>query len=259
MIQLSSFQSKVISALSLVTFVIIWQLSSSFKLISPILLPSPLQIIDTVLDLFKNGYRDMPFYQHIFVSTARALFAFFIAIIVGVPLGLFMGRNAILNAILDPFVQFLRPIPKIALIPLVVVWLGIGEESKFFLIFIATFLSVIVGATSASQNVSNGLIQAGQTMGLNKLQILFKVILPSSLPEIFTTIRLSIGIGWTSLIAAEMVAATSGLGWMIINAGSYLRTDVVIVGIILLGMIGFILDWLIVKAQQKWAPWTGKA
>ncbi|MGM7312763.1 ABC transporter permease, partial [Acinetobacter baumannii] len=92
-----------------------------------------------------------------------------------------------------------------------------------------------------------------------KRQILFRVILPSSLPEIFTTIRLSIGIGWTSLIAAEMVAATSGLGWMIINAGSYLRTDVVIVGIILLGTIGFILDWLIVKAQQKWAPWTGKA
>ncbi|MDN5434538.1 MAG: ABC transporter permease subunit, partial [Acinetobacter sp.] len=94
--------------------------------------------------------------------------------------------------------------------------------------------------------------------GLGKASILFRVILPSSLPEIFTTIRLSIGIGWTSLIAAEMVAATSGLGWMIINAGSYLRTDVVIVGIILLGTIGFILDWLIVKAQQKWAPWTGK-
>ena len=132
-------------------------------------------------------------------------------------------------------------------------WLGIGEESKFFLIFIATFLSVIVGATAASQNVPYGLIQAAQTMGLGKTAILFRVILPSSLPEIFTTIRLSIGIGWTSLIAAEMVAATSGLGWMIINAGSYLRTDVVIVGIILLGTIGFILDWLIVKAQQKWA------
>lgn len=259
MIQLNPFKAKVISALSLITFVFLWQLACTFKLVSPILLPSPLQIVDTVLDLFQNGYRDAPFYLHILVSTARAFFAFFVAIIIGVPLGLLMGRSPVLNAILDPFVQFLRPIPKIALIPLVVVWLGIGEESKFFLIFIATFLSVIVGATAASQNVSHGLIQAAQTMGLGKTSILFRVILPSSLPEIFTTIRLSIGIGWTSLIAAEMVAATSGLGWMIINAGSYLRTDVVIVGIILLGTIGFILDWLIVKAQQKWAPWTGKA
>lgn len=258
MVQLSSLQSKAISVISLIAFIFIWQLISSFKLISPILLPSPLQILDTVIDLFKNGYRDAPFYFHIFISTARALFAFLIAILIGIPLGLLMGRNAVLNAIFDPFVQFLRPIPKIALIPLVVVWLGIGEESKFFLIFIATFLSIIVGSSSASHNVPKGLIQAGQTMGLGSTSILFKIILPSSLPEIFTSIRLSIGIGWTSLIAAEMVAATSGLGWMIINAGSYLRTDVVIVGIILLGSIGFILDWLIVKAQQKWAPWTGK-
>jgi len=258
MMQWNKYKMKAISVLSLIAFVAIWQIVCTFKLVSPILLPSPLQIIETVVDLFQNGYRDIPFYQHIFISTARAVFAFLMAVLVGVPLGLMMGRNAVLNAIFDPFVQFLRPIPKIALIPLVVVWLGIGEESKFFLIFIATILSVIVGATAASKNIPQGLIQAAQTMGLSKSQILLKVILPSSLPEVLTTIRLSIGIGWTALIAAEMVAATSGLGWMIINAGSYLRTDVVIVGIIFLGAIGFLLDWLIVKAQQKWVPWTGK-
>lgn len=251
-------QSKVIGAISIITFVICWQLLCAFKWVSPILLPSPVQIVEAFIDLFQNGYRETAFYQHILISVARAFFAFFVAIVVGVPLGLLMGRSPLLNAILDPFVQFLRPVPKIALIPLVVVWLGIGEESKFFLIFSATVLSVIVGATAASQNVPKGLIQAAQTMGLGRSSILFRVILPSTLPEIFTTIRLSIGIGWTALIAAEMVAATSGLGWMVINAGSYLRTDVVIVGIILLGMIGFLLDWLIVKAQQKWVPWTGK-
>lgn len=258
MSQLSPFKAKAIGTLSLFLFILSWQLLCTFNVVSAILLPSPLNLVETVIDLSQSGYRDTPFYQHILISMARALFAFFIAIIVGVPLGLLMGRSPILNAVLDPFVQFLRPIPKIALIPLVVVWLGIGEESKFFLIFIATLLSVVVGATAASKNVAHGLIQAAQTMGLNKIAILFRVILPASLPEIFTTIRLSIGIGWTSLIAAEMVAATSGLGWMIINAGTYLRTDAVIVGIILLGIIGFTLDWLIVKAQQKWAPWTGK-
>ncbi|MFT4020683.1 MAG: ABC transporter permease [Acinetobacter sp.] len=251
--------SKVISVVSLVVVLIVWQTACSLNAVSAILLPSPLQIIETFIDLFKTGYRDVPFYQHILVSTARALFAFFVAILVGVPLGLVMGQSSVLNAMIDPFIQFLRPIPKIALIPLVVVWLGIGEESKFFLIFIATFLSVVVGASAATQHIPHGFIQAAQTMGLNRTQTLFKVILPSALPEIFTTIRLSIGIGWTSLIAAEMVAATSGLGWMIINAGTYLRTDVVIVGIILLGFIGYFLDWLLMKAQQKWVPWTGKA
>lgn len=258
MIQWNRYKSNAISIFSLIVFVGIWQLACSLKWVSPILLPSPIQIFETVIDLFQNGYRDLPFYQHILISTTRAVFAFLIAILIGVPLGLLMGRSRTLNAIFDPFVQFLRPIPKIALIPLVVVWLGIGEQSKFFLIFIATILSVIVGATAASQNVPKGLIQAAQTMGLSQTQTLFKVILPSTLPEVFTSIRLSLGIGWTALIAAEMVAATSGLGWMIINAGSYLRTDVVIVGIIFLGIIGFILDWLLVKAQQKWVPWTGK-
>ena len=256
---LSPLQTKVISTLSLLTFVVAWQLTSTLKLVSPILLPSPWQIVETIIDLFQNGYRDAPFYQHILISTGRALLAFLAAILIGVPLGLTMGRSQFLNAVLDPFVQFLRPIPKIALVPLVVVWLGIGEQSKFFLIFIATLLSVIVGATSASQNIPQGLIQAAQTMGLSRFKILFKVILPSALPEVFTTIRLSIGIGWTALIAAEMVAATAGLGWMIINAGSYLRTDVVIVGILFLGLIGFVLDWLIVQAQHRFVPWTGKA
>ncbi|AOA57648.1 ABC transporter permease [Acinetobacter larvae] len=256
--QLSQCQYKAISALALVVFILFWQLSSHLNWIAPIFLPSPLQLIETVIDLLHSGYRDVPLYINVLVSTGRALVAFAVAIVVGVPLGLMMGRSPILNAILDPFVQFLRPIPKIALVPLVIVWLGIGEQSKFFLIFIATIMSIIVGATAASQNISQGLIQAAESMGLSKSKILFKVILPSALPEIMTTIRLSIGIGWTALIAAEMVAATSGLGWMIMNAGGYLRTDVVIVGIVLLGIIGFLLDWLLVKAQQKWVPWTGK-
>ncbi len=118
-------------------------------------------------------------------------------------------------------------------------WLGIGEASKFFLIFIATFLSVVVGASAAVERIGRSRIRVAQTLGASRRQIFMRVVL-DALPDLFTTVRLSIGIGWTSLIAAEMVAASSGLGWMVINASSYLRTDIVMLGILLLGGIGYL-------------------
>jgi taurine transport system permease protein len=160
--------------------------------------------------------------------------------------------------VLNPFVQFLRPLPKIALIPLVIVWFGIGEGAKFFLIFISSFLSIVVGAMAAVQGVSQGRLRAAQTLGASRRQQFVHVVLPDALPEVFTSVRLSIGIGWTSLIAAEMVAANSGLGWMVINAGSYLRTDVVLLGIVLLGLTGYAFDWLLQGLQRRHAPWTGR-
>ncbi len=142
--------------------------------------------------------------------------------------------------------------------PLVIVWFGIGEGSKFFLIFIATVLSIMVGAAAAVANVSQARLRAAQTLGASRAQLFTHVVLPNALPELFTTVRLAIGIGWTSLIAAELVAANSGLGWMVINAGSYLRTDVVMLGILLLGLIGYLFDWLLVLLQKRFAPWAGK-
>jgi taurine transport system permease protein len=188
----------------------------------------------------------------------RALFAFLIATIVGVPLGLLMGRLPVFGAILDPFVQFLRPLPKLALIPLVIVWFGIGEFSKFFLIFLSTLLTVVVSAAAAVQTVPVGRIRAAQSLGATERQLFRYVILPSAVPEIFTGIRVAIGIGWTTLIAAEMIAASSGLGWMVMNASSYLRTDVVMLGIVFLGAIGYFLDVALVKAQRRIVHWTGQ-
>lgn len=177
---------------------------------------------------------------------------------IGVPLGLLMGMSPALSAVLDPFVQFLRPLPKIALIPLTVVWFGIGEGSKFFLIFIASFLSILVGAAAAVGGVSAARLRAAQVLGASRAQVFRHVVLPHTLPELFTSVRLSLGIGWTALIAAELVAANTGLGWMVLNAGNYLRTDVVILGIVLLGLIGYLLDVLLLAAQKRFAPWTGK-
>lgn len=247
-----------ISIASVGSVVALWQLSGTLKWIDPLLLPPPTEVLRTTGELLAFGYRQVPLWEHVGISVARALVAFLAAVLTGVPLGLAMGLSPGVNAVLDPFVQFLRPLPKIALIPLAVVWFGIGEGSKFFLIFMACFLSVVVGAASAVAGVSQGRLRAARTLGANRWQLFCHVVLPNALPEIFTSVRLSVGMGWTALIAAEMVAATSGMGWMVVNAGSYLRTDIVMLGILLLGITGYLLDLGIIALQGVSVPWAGK-
>ncbi|AGX87557.1 ABC-type sulfonate/nitrate/taurine transporter permease protein [Candidatus Symbiobacter mobilis CR] len=249
---------SLISALAVVAFLVLWQLSGSLHWVDPLLLPPPSDILTTALELAESGYRQTPLWQHWAISTARALLAVVVAIGVGVPLGLGMGLSPILAATLNPFVQFLRPLPKIALIPLVIVWFGIGESAKFFLIFVSSFLSIVVGSAAAVLGVSQARLRAAQTLGASRRQLFWYVVLPDALPELFTSVRLSVGIGWTTLIAAEMIAAHAGLGWMVINAGNYLRTDVVLLGIALLGLTGYFFDWILLRWQKRLAPWSGK-
>lgn len=247
-----------ISVASVLAAFAAWYLVTRLKWVDPLFLPSPIEVLETGAELWRDGYRQIPFLTHVAVSMGRALLAFAAATAVGVPLGLLMGRRPVFNAVLDPFVQFLRPMPKLALIPLVIVWFGIGEFSKFFLIFLATLLTVMVSAAAAVQSVPVGRIRAAESLGASERQLFRYVILPSAVPEIFTGVRVAIGIGWTTLIAAEMIASSSGLGWMVMNASSYLRTDVVMLGIVLLGGIGYLLDVALVQAQKRTVHWAGK-
>ncbi|OWT71493.1 MULTISPECIES: ABC transporter permease [unclassified Achromobacter] len=248
----------VVSTAAVVAVLASWQLASTRGWVDSLFLPPPSELLSTWADLWRNGYGQIPLWEHVGISLARALSAFALSIVIGVPLGLAMGLNATLAAILNPFVQFLRPLPKIALIPLAIVWLGIDEASKFFLIFISTFLNVLVGAAAAVQGVPQGYIRVARTLGLTRRQVFWRVVFPHCAGDIFTTIRLSIGIGWTSLVAAELVASTSGVGWLIVNAGSYLRTDVVLIGILILGVLGYLLDLILVTLQRWCVPWAGK-
>jgi len=248
-----------VSVATVLAVVALWQAAGSLGWIGPALLPTPAEVLQTGRELAETGYRQVPLWEHILVSVARAGVAFLAAVLTGVPLGLVMGVSPTAAALFDPFVQFLRPLPKLALIPLVIVWFGIGEFSKFFLIYIATVLSIVVGAAGAVAAVSQERRRAAAVLGVGRYQMFRHVLLPSTLPELFTSVRLALGIGWTTLIAAEMVAATSGLGWMVVNAGAYLRTDVVMLGIVLLGLIGYGLDRAIVGLQKVMVPWTGHA
>ena len=236
----------------------LWFIAGHYGLVSRLLLPPPDEVVTTAGELWSDGYVHVPLWRHIGVSIARALTAFAAAVVTGVPLGLAMGMFPGVGAALDPFVQFLRPLPKLALIPLVIVWFGVGELSKFLLIYLATVLTVIVAAAAAVLNVKQGRIRAAEALGVSKFQLFRYVIFPSALPELFVGVRMAVGIGWTTLIAAEMIAANSGLGWMVINASAYLRTDVVMIGILLLGITGYLLDMLLVSIQRIAVPWIGK-
>ena len=241
------------------TALLAWLIVGELQLVSPIFLPSPVEVYLTARDLIVDGYRNVSLLQHVAVSIGRALLAFAVAIVTGIPIGLLMGMSPAVNAILDPFVQFLRPLPKLALIPLVIVWFGIGELSKFLLIYLSTLLTIIVASAAAVMSVPEGRIRAALSLGATQAQLFRHVILMNALPELFTGVRVAIGIGWTTLIAAEMIASTSGIGWMVLNASSYLRTDVVMLGILILGTTGYLLDLSIVAAQRFFSHWIGKS
>jgi taurine transport system permease protein len=255
---MSNTRKLLISAVAVGLVFLAWFVTGHYELMSRLLLPPLDEIANTAEELWTDGYVHVPLWQHIAVSLGRALAAFAAAIVSGVPIGLLMGMFPGINAALDPFVQFLRPLPKLALIPLIIVWFGIGELSKFLLIYLATVLTVIVAAAAAVMNVKQGRIRAAEALGVSKYQLFRYVIFPSSLPELFIGVRMAIGIGWTTLIAAEMIASSSGLGWMVINASSYLRTDVVMIGILLLGVTGYALDLVLVAIQRVVVPWVGK-
>jgi taurine transport system permease protein len=255
---LSAQRGAAISLASVLGFLALWHIGGRLGWVSPLIMPPPEEVWESALEMFTGGYRQTPLWRHVADSLGRALSAFTLAIAMGVPLGLSMGLFPTLAAILDPFVQFFRPLPKLALIPLVILWLGIGEASKVFLIFFSTLFTVVVGCAAAVRGVGQGKLRLGEALGASRRQLLLYIILPGALPEVFTSIRLAIGVGWTTLIAAEMVAAESGLGWMVMNASSYMRTDVVMLGIILLGLTGYLLDLCIVVLQKFAVPWAGR-
>ncbi|MDR3516723.1 MAG: ABC transporter permease [Azospirillaceae bacterium] len=236
-----------------------WESAARYGLVDPLFLPPPTEVLATAVDLLRHGYRGSPLWVHVGLSLGRALVAFVAAVIVGIPLGVMIGISPIFAGLIDPFVQFLRPLPKLALIPLVILWFGIGEFSKVFLIFLSASLSIVVGAAAAVANVRRQQIRAGKVLGAHGFALFRHVMLPQMAPELFVAVRLSLGIGWTTLIAAEMIAADAGLGWMAVNASAYLRTDIVMLGIVLLGLTGYVLDLAIVGLQRWVTPWAGRS
>ncbi|MDE2239902.1 MAG: ABC transporter permease [Rhodospirillales bacterium] len=236
----------------------LWQLCSVLQLFPPIALPSPAKVWGAFVTLFTIGYGGHTIWVDIGISSLRVAVGFVGAVIIGVPLGLMMARVQVIFRIIDPFLQFIRPVPPLAYIPLLVVWFGIGELPKILLILVGTIPVIIIGTISGVKATPPLRLSVARTLGATEGQIFRHVILPSALPEIFTAARVGIGVAWSCLVAAELIAADQGLGWLVQYAGQALQVAVVIAGIIVIGILGYAMELVIRLAENRSVPWRGR-
>jgi NitT/TauT family transport system permease protein len=237
---------------------VVWTAIVHSGMLSSRLVPSPFELLVQAVSLLSGGYVSTPLYAHVGASLARTLVGFTIAVLLGVPLGLLIGRVRTLEALFFPWFAFLRPIPAIAFVPLVILWFGIGEFSKISVIFFSSFLYITVHTIAAVKGVPEQLLRAGSSLGAKHRKLFVYVILPAALPQILTGIRIGSAVSWTLVVAAELVAAQVGLGYMIMDAATFFRVKDVYVGLIAIGIIGFLLESTIAFVEQRVVHWHGK-
>ncbi|MAE89946.1 MULTISPECIES: ABC transporter permease [Salipiger] len=224
----------------------------------PIWLPPPEAVLARLKEIAQDGYRDSTLWEHLGWSLFRVIAGFFFGALIGIPLGYAMGLSDWFRGWFDPIVEFMRPVPPLALIPLVIIWAGIGETGKIILLFLAALWIMAIAARSGVSGVKISKVHAAYSLGASKAQIMRHVIVPNSLPEIFTGARVAMGVCWGTVVAAELVAAEKGAGMMIMVASKFQLTDIVIMGIILIGVIGFGIDILMRFAEKALVPWKGR-
>jgi taurine transport system permease protein len=250
--------SGLISLTTATVLIALWFLVTESGWVKPLFLPSPLAVWDKFLLALTEGVSNSTLWQHTLASIGRVFGAFALALVTAVPIGVLMGVNRFVRGLFDPIIEFYRPLPPLAYLPLVIIWLGIGEFPKVFLIYLAIFAPMAIAARAGVRSVSTEQIHAAYAMGATRGQVISQVIMKAALPEIFTGMRIGIGVGWTTLVAAEMVAANRGLGFMVLNAAENLESDTVIMGILIIGVFAFAFDLLIRYLEKVLIPWKGR-
>ena len=245
-----------ISLATITALLFLWSLASSYGFVSPLFLPSPVAVYQALRSLAITGFVDSTLAEHVGASLLRIFGALAVALVAGIPAGLAIGASRLGKGILDPIVEFLRPLPPLAYLPLVIIWLGIGEASKIAVIALAMLPPVILSTATGVRSASADHVNAARSFGASRLQVLRHVIVPSALPSILTGTRIALGAGWSTLVAAELVAATRGLGFMIQSAAQFLVTDVVIAGIVVIAAVAFLFE-LAARLIERWlVPWA---
>ena len=235
-----------ISLLTSIALLALWFLATNAGWVKPLFLPSPQAVYGKFVSAMTDGVANSTLAEHALAS------------LTAIPVGILMGVNRYARGIFDPPIEFYRPLPPLAYLPLIIIWFGIGEFPKILLIYLAIFAPMAIAARAGVRSVSIEQIHAAYAMGGSRMQIVWHVILKAAMPEIFTGMRIGIGVGWTTLVAAEMVAADRGLGFMVLNAAQFLASDTVIMGIIVIGVFAFAFD-LLVRYLEKFAiPWKGR-
>ncbi len=258
LVQQKKYNAKymLLSAAGILTVLIIWQGVSMLGLVNSRLLPPPTKVLASLINKFTNPVPDgNVLLINILASLQVALTGFCVAIVIGVPLGLFMGWWRYADRFIRPIFELVRPIPPIAWIPLVVVWMGVGLKAKALIIFFTAFVPCVINSYTGIKLTSQTLIDVSRTFGAPNWLIFWKVGIPSSLPMVFAGIRVALGNSWSTLVAAEMLAASAGLGYMIQIARTVARPDIVIVGMVVIGAIGAILSAILSRCEKYFLRW----
>ncbi|MEL3928481.1 taurine ABC transporter permease TauC [Aeromonas enteropelogenes] len=248
-----------VSLLTLGALLTLWWLVARLGWISPLFLPPPGQVLQQLLTIAgPQGFMDATLWQHLAASLQRILIALVAATLCGVTVGMAMGLNPTLRAMLDPLIELYRPVPPLAYLPLMVIWFGIGETAKVLLIYLAIFAPIAMATLAGVQGAKQVRVRAARALGASRWQVLWYVTVPGALPEILTGLRIGLGVGWSTLVAAELIAATRGVGFMVQSAGEFLATDVVLAGILVIALIAFILELGLRALQRRLTPWHGE-
>jgi NitT/TauT family transport system permease protein/sulfonate transport system permease protein len=240
---------------SIGTFLVLWYLATAFTHLGE-LMPGPQAVILSFFKsfIFKVGRHTI--LVHAFYSLSRVLIGYTIASALGISLGLVMGWNRTAEAIFQPLFRIIRPIPPIAWIPISIIWFGLGESAKYFLIFLAAFTSVTLNAWAGARAVDPQIMGAARMLGANRKQLFFTIVLPSSIPHIFAGMQIAMSSSWATVLAAEMVRSSEGLGWMIVSGMNNNDMVQILMGIVAIGIIGFILSIIMRKLEEVLCRWN---
>ena len=247
-------------ALPIVLLFAIWEAVSGYLLpaVNPhlvLLMPPPSKVITAAGDLLARGV----LINHVLASLARWAIGVGLGVLLAIPLGLAMGLSKLVNDIFDPIVTLLRPIPPLAVIPLSILWFGIGNTQNAFIIFLGAFWPTLVATISGVRRVDKVLIWVALNLGATRAMVIRDVIVPGAMSSVMTGVRISLGIGWVALVAAELVASTSGLGYLIDESRQLLASDRVILGMFTIGLLGLGTDVAARAVEQRFSRWTREA
>ena len=229
----------------------VWQLLYHLGYLNPLLLPPPSRIALTFRDLLVSG--DLP--RHIGISMLRVLEGFGIALFLGLSLGIAIGLSKTLDRFTDLIIQVVKPIPPIAWIPLAILWFGIGEKSKVYIIFLGAFFPIIINTIDGIRQTDHKFVEVARLLAVPRFKFIFQVVLPGALPAIMTGVRVGLMVAWICVVAAELIAASSGIGYLIMDARELSQSDVVLAGMITIGVIGKVMDSLIKLLEKQLITW----
>ncbi|WP_433694572.1 ABC transporter permease subunit [Herbaspirillum seropedicae] len=237
----------------------LWWLIAQTGWVPHLFLPTPAEVLKVAQSIWEDGYANATLAEHVGASLLRILTAGVIAVLLGIPVGLLMGLNRWVKGVLDTPIEFYWPLPPLAYLPLMIIWLGIGEASKITLLTLAMFAPVVLSAQAGVRSLPQERVNAALSLGATRWQLLTEVVLPSALPEILTGIRIALGVGWSTLVAAELIASNRGIGYMIMSASHFLATDAVFVGIALIATCAFAFSYGMRLLERALVPWKGKS